>query len=89
MKFSVQNITRKNILSLKPYSSARDEFAGEASVFLDANENPFNAPYNRYPDPRQLALKARIGQLKNIESDAPKCLVLCTWHIKIIQVISK
>lgn len=69
MKFSVQNITRKNILSLKPYSSARDEFAGEASVFLDANENPFNAPYNRYPDPRQLALKARIGQLKNIESD--------------------
>ena len=66
MTFSIQNITRKNILALQPYSSARDEFTGEASVFLDANENPFNAPYNRYPDPRQLALKARIGQLKNI-----------------------
>ena len=66
MTFSIQNITRKNILALQPYSSARDEFTGEASVFLDANENPFNAPYNRYPDPRQLALKERIGQLKNI-----------------------
>src|SRR5665647_1561668 len=66
MNFSLQDITRKNILALQPYSSARDEFTGEASVFLDANENPFNAPYNRYPDPRQLALKERIGQLKNI-----------------------
>ncbi len=66
MTFSLQNITRKNILDLQPYSSARDEFTGEASVFLDANENPFNAPYNRYPDPRQQNLKNRISQLKNI-----------------------
>ncbi len=69
MNFSLQDITRKNILSLHPYSSARDEFTGEASVFLDANENPFNAPYNRYPDPRQLALKERISQLKNVPAD--------------------
>ena len=47
---------RPNILTLKPYSSARDEFKGEASVFLDANENPYNAPYNRYPDPLQWGL---------------------------------
>jgi len=66
MKFSIHNIVRSNIAALQPYSSARDEFTGEASVFLDANENPFNAPYNRYPDPRQLALKERIGHLKNI-----------------------
>ena len=66
MKFSVQNITRKNILALQPYSSARDEYNGEASVFLDANENPFNAPYNRYPDPRQIAVKKRLSQLKNV-----------------------
>ena len=69
MTFSLQNITRKNILALQPYSSARDEFTGEASVFLDANENPFNAPYNRYPDPRQQLLKNRIGELKNVKSE--------------------
>ncbi len=69
MKFSIQNITRKNILALQPYSSARDEFTGEASVFLDANENPFNAPYNRYPDPRQVALKNQISLLKKVPSD--------------------
>ena len=66
MEFSLQNITRKNIQALQPYSSARDEYTGEASVFLDANENPFNAPWNRYPDPRQLALKTQMGRLKNI-----------------------
>lgn len=66
MKFDLQNITRKNILALQPYSSARDEFTGEASVFLDANENPYNAPYNRYPDPRQLALKERLKSLKKV-----------------------
>lgn len=66
MKFSIDHITRKNILSLQPYSSARDEFTGDASVFLDANENPFNAPYNRYPDPHQQLLKNQIGKLKNV-----------------------
>ena len=69
MNFSLQNITRKNILTLQPYSSARDEYTGEASVFLDANENPFNAPFNRYPDPRQLALKNQLGLIKQISSD--------------------
>ncbi|MCX6220110.1 MAG: histidinol-phosphate transaminase [Bacteroidia bacterium] len=69
MNFSLQNITRKNILTLQPYSSARDEYTGEASVFLDANENPFNAPYNRYPDPRQLALKNQLGLIKKISPD--------------------
>jgi histidinol-phosphate aminotransferase len=68
MNFSVQDIVRKNIRALQPYSSARDEFTGEASVFLDANENPFNAPYNRYPDPRQQMLKERISQLKKISA---------------------
>ncbi len=49
----MKHLLRKNILALKPYSSARDEFEGEASVFLDANENPFNQGLNRYPDPYQ------------------------------------
>lgn len=70
MSFSLQKIIRKNIQSLQPYSSARDEFTGEASVFLDANENPYNAPYNRYPDPRQLDLKKRIAYLKNVPSSS-------------------
>lgn len=60
-------LVRPNILSLKPYSSARDEFSGEASVFLDANENPYNQPYNRYPDPTAKKLKSRISGLKNIK----------------------
>ena len=50
----LKELVRPNIWSLKPYSSARDEYSGfEATVFLDANENPFNPPYNRYPDPLQ------------------------------------
>ena len=57
---------RPNILTLKPYSSARDEFKGEASVFLDANENPYNAPYNRYPDPLQWGLKKKIAEIKGV-----------------------
>jgi histidinol-phosphate aminotransferase len=62
----LKDLLRPNILSLKPYSSARDEFHGEASVFLDANENPYNAPYNRYPDPMQRELKRRISGLKDL-----------------------
>jgi histidinol-phosphate aminotransferase len=66
MKFDIQNLLRDNIRKLKPYSSARDEFSGEAAVFLDANENPFNAPYNRYPDPRQTELKSKIAPVKKV-----------------------
>ena len=51
---------------MKPYSSARDEYSGSASVFLDANENPFNDPLNRYPDPQQTLLKQRIAKLKRL-----------------------
>ncbi|MDR1675076.1 MAG: histidinol-phosphate transaminase [Tannerella sp.] len=59
-------LVRDNIRRLKPYSSARSEFQGEASVYLDANENPMNAPYNRYPDPLQGELKAKIAKLKGV-----------------------
>lgn len=66
--FSLKNIVRKNILNLKAYSSARDEYTGDASVFLDANENPFGN-LNRYPDPQQKTLKKGLSQLKNIASE--------------------
>lgn len=66
MSFDINKLLRENIRLLKPYSSARDEFSGEAIAFLDANENPFNSPWNRYPDPRQVKLKTRVGEIKNI-----------------------
>jgi len=66
---NLQNLVRKNIASLVPYSSARDEFTGDAQVFLDANENPFNEPYNRYPDPLQRKLKLKIADIKNVSPD--------------------
>ncbi len=63
---NLQQLVRKNVWNMKPYSSARDEFKGEASVFLDANENPLNDKYNRYPDPLQWSLKQKIAKVKNI-----------------------
>jgi histidinol-phosphate aminotransferase len=63
----IQTLVRKNILNMKPYSSARDEFKGEAEVFLDANENPYASPYNRYPDPLQLEVKKKLAALKQVE----------------------
>lgn len=66
---NINNLLRKNIQNLKPYSSARDEYTGDAMVFLDANENPFNEPYNRYPDPLQKELKQKISALKNIAAE--------------------
>ena len=66
----LEKLTRPNIWNLAPYSSARNEYAGrEAHVFLDANENPYNAPYNRYPDPLQLELKAAISKVKGVPED--------------------
>ncbi len=62
----INKLLRKNIQILKPYSSARDEYTGEAMVFLDANENPFNQPYNRYPDPLQKKLKEKISAIKGV-----------------------
>ena len=67
---SLEQLCRKNIWSLAPYSSARNEYAGrEARVFLDANENPYNQPYNRYPDPLQLELKAQLSKVKGVPAD--------------------
>lgn len=68
--FNIDSIVRNNIKNLKAYSSARDEFKGNAKVFLDANENSLGSPtlkwYNRYPDPMQLKLKEKISLVKNV-----------------------
>ena len=65
----VLQLLRPNIRRLQPYACARDEFQGEASVYLDANENPYNAPYNRYPDPMQRQLKEKISELREVPAD--------------------
>jgi histidinol-phosphate aminotransferase len=67
-KFDLQSLVRPNILALKPYSSARDEFWGDEGIFLDANENPFGKK-NRYPDPHQRTLKKALSEIKGIPVD--------------------
>lgn len=70
MSFDINKLTRPNIQKLTPYSSARDEFKGEASVYLDANENSLGSPllkwYNRYPDPLQWKVKKKLGLIKQV-----------------------
>lgn len=67
---SLQELTRPNIWSLAPYSSARNEYAGKtARIFLDANENPYNNPLNRYPDPLQEEVKAELSRLKGVPAE--------------------
>lgn len=72
MTFDLNSLVRKNIRNLKPYSSARSEFAGAAEVFLDANENAFGSPagfgYNRYPDPMQTELKRKLAPMKGVDT---------------------
>jgi histidinol-phosphate aminotransferase len=74
MNFDLNKLVRKNILNLKPYSSARSEFSGVANVFIDANENSYGSPlnkwYNRYPDPLQWELKRKIGAVKKVDASS-------------------
>ena len=68
---NLKDLTRPNIWSLTPYSSARDEYKGEEKVtFLDANENPYSDPYNRYPDPGQRELKKEISKIKGVPTSS-------------------
>ena len=67
----MRTLVRPNIWSLSPYTSARDEYQGkDAKVFLDANENPYNAPFNRYPDPLQRDLKKKIAVIKGVNEQS-------------------
>ncbi|MBR6264729.1 MAG: histidinol-phosphate transaminase [Prevotella sp.] len=66
----LKDLLRPNIRALSPYSSARDEYSGkEAHVFLDANENPYNQPINRYPDPLQRELKKCLATIKGVQPE--------------------
>lgn len=71
--FDIKKLVRPNILELQPYTSARDEFKGDASIFLDANENSLGTvgagEFNRYPDPLQLDLKEKIAQQKQVKTN--------------------
>jgi len=69
MNIVIADLLRENIRKLIPYSSARDDFKGKASIWLDANENPYETGFNRYPDPYQQKLKERIAEIKNINTE--------------------
>lgn len=77
MSFDLNKIVRENIKKLVPYSSARDEYKAKEGIFLDANENAFGSPikeddsipYNRYPDPHQIAVKNKLSRLKDLPSE--------------------
>jgi histidinol-phosphate aminotransferase len=63
---SIEQLTRACVRKLKPYSSARGEHDGQQGILLDANENPFDNGYNRYPDPLQKAVKAKLSAIKGV-----------------------
>jgi histidinol-phosphate aminotransferase len=71
--FNLSNIVRQHILTLTPYSSARDEYTGKEGVFLDANENPIGSAtgnaYNRYPDPYQADIKRKLAPIKGVPAE--------------------
>ncbi len=69
MSFDLKKIARNHLHELTPYSTARDDYQGVASSYLDANENPFNTGYNRYPDPSQQALKNLIAKIKVVDPE--------------------
>jgi histidinol-phosphate aminotransferase len=73
MQFDIKKVVRPNIEKLKPYSSAKDEFSGEARVLLDANENSLGSPltkwYNRYPDPYQKEIKEKLAFIKKVQAN--------------------
>ena len=73
MTFELDKLVRPNIKTLKPYSSAKDEYTGDAKILLDANENSLGSPltkwYNRYPDPYQQKLKEKLAFVKQIAAN--------------------
>ncbi|BAX78603.1 histidinol-phosphate transaminase [Labilibaculum antarcticum] len=80
----LNKLVRENVKKLVPYSSARDEFTGKGSVFLDANENPYENGVNRYPDPLQRALKVRLGDLKDVN---PENMILGNGSDEVIDLL--
>ncbi len=86
--FSLDKVIRPHILSLTPYSSARDEYSGKEGIFLDANENPYgsviSAKYNRYPDPYQSDVKAKLAPIKGVK---PKQIFLGNGSDEAIDLI--
>lgn len=67
--WDLNTLVRENVRTMKPYSSARDDFKGEADIFLDANENPYPSPYNRYPDPLQWRVKEKLAAIKHVRPE--------------------
>ncbi len=100
MENKISGLVRDNIRKLCPYSTARDEYKGDIGIFLDANESPYDNGFNRYPDPRQTAVKEELSRIKGIPvqniflgngSDEPIDLlfrIFCTPGLDNVVVIS-
>lgn len=84
MTYPFESLIRPNIRALEPYTCARDEYDGDEAVFLDANENPFDTGYNRYPDPRQRELKKVLAGIKGVPAGK---IVLGNGSDEIIDII--
>ncbi len=86
MKFDLNSLVRVNVLKLKPYASARDEFKDFDAdmVFLDANENPFENGVNRYPDPQQRSLKSILADVKGLNE---ACMLLGNGSDEVLDLI--
>ena len=82
----LENKIRKNIKGLKPYASARDEFSGEADIYLDANENPFPNGKNRYPDPHQRVLRKKLAEVKGVD---PSMIVTGNGSDEVIDLLMR
>lgn len=80
----IRELIRKNIRDLQPYSCARDEYGGKEAVFLDANENPYETGYNRYPDPYQRDLKQAVAEIKGVR---PENILLGNGSDEIIDLL--
>lgn len=65
----VRSLVRENVLRFTPYSAARDSYKGSFPIYMDSNENPLDTGFNRYPDPRQTALKKRVSEIKGVSVD--------------------
>jgi histidinol-phosphate aminotransferase len=81
---NIKKLIQPHILSIEPYSSARKEYSGETGIFLDANENPYNNGYNRYPDPSHNKIKQTISDIYNIH---PKNIFVGNGSDEIIDLV--
>lgn len=86
LSFDLDRLVRENVKSMTPYSSARDEYISDGSekIFLDANENPNENGFNRYPDPQQRSLKSTLVSIKGVQQE---CILLGNGSDEVLDLL--